>query len=269
MKRLLLTLGVLFFSCVLRAQETTVLTVYFETNSSVVNPVDAASIKNFLALPDSFNAVSLTLTGSCDDVGSEEANALLSEQRIASVKRLVNGVFKDALPIKEVNRGQVLMVDVITDTLAYRAGNRKVVLAFELKKKELKASDSVLKNARLIVGERIALNNILFEGGSSEFLPESNGSLIELFDLMQSNPTLKVCIRGHVCCGPLDRDGIDLSTGKYGLSVFRAQAVVNYLLSKGIPKDRLTFKGLGGSEPTGKGDRFDRRVEIEITAMEK
>lgn len=256
-------------SWVLFAQNTTVLSVYFDSNSSRLRASDSTAILNFLTLPDSIKPLALTLTGSCDDVGKAEHNVKLAAQRINSVRNLLNVVRKDSLPVTEVNRGSVLMVDVITDTMAYRAANRKVVLSLDYAKNVAKQVDSELTNASLKLGERIALNNILFEGGSSEFLPESNASLTELFDMMQSNPGLKVCIRGHVCCTPPDRDGIDLATGKYGLSVFRAQAVYNYLVRKGIGSERLSYKGLGASEPTGKGDRYDRRVEIEITATGK
>ena len=199
-------------------------------------------------------------------MGSEEANKFLASKRINAVRSVLTTFLKDTLSIQEVNLGRVQLIDAVTDTVPYRAANRKVLIALSYRIKLKTVEVSELISSQLKIGERIALNNILFEGGSSEFLPESNGSLLELYELLKSKPELKVCIRGHVCCTPKDRDGIDLSTGRYGLSVFRAQAVYSYLVNKGIAQERLTYKGLGASEPTGKGDRFDRRVEIEITA---
>ena len=51
------------------------------------------------------------------------------------------------------------------------------------------------------------------------------------------------------------------------LSQRRAQAVVNYLLSKGITKNRVTSKGYGSTMPiadneTAEGRQKNRRVEF-------
>jgi len=54
------------------------------------------------------------------------------------------------------------------------------------------------------------------------------------------------------------------------LSEQRAQAVVDYLVSKGVPSDVLTSKGFGTSVPvasndTEEGRKANRRVEFEVT----
>ena len=55
------------------------------------------------------------------------------------------------------------------------------------------------------------------------------------------------------------------------LSQERADAVVAYLVSKGIDKSRLTAKGYGSSRPvasndTAEGRQLNRRTEFEIIA---
>ena len=59
---------------------------------------------------------------------------------------------------------------------------------------------------------------------------------------MKENPTLKIQISGHT-------DNMGKATDNLTLSNNRAQAVVKYLVSKGIEPARLTFKGYGATKP--------------------
>ena len=71
---------------------------------------------------------------------------------------------------------------------------------------------------------------------------------------------VNVEVAGHTC---------SIGTDEYnmGLSQRRADAVRNYLISKGVPADRLTAKGYGESQPiadnaTEEGRVQNRRVEL-------
>ena len=71
---------------------------------------------------------------------------------------------------------------------------------------------------------------------------------------------VKAEVAGHTC---------SIGTDEYnmGLSQRRADAVRNYLISKGVPADRLTAKGYGESQPiadnaTEEGRVQNRRVEL-------
>ena len=53
------------------------------------------------------------------------------------------------------------------------------------------------------------------------------------------------------------------------LSKARAKTVVDYLISKGIPSDRLTFEGYAFEKPiatndTDEGRQLNRRVEFKV-----
>ena len=53
------------------------------------------------------------------------------------------------------------------------------------------------------------------------------------------------------------------------LSENRAKAVVDYLIGKGVGPNRMTFKGLGESDPiasneTEEGRKKNRRVEFKV-----
>lgn len=60
------------------------------------------------------------------------------------------------------------------------------------------------------------------------------------------------------------QDGLDLNTGKENLSVVRAKTIYDYLKHKGIKSKRMSYKGLKANYPTGKGAKYDRRVEIKV-----
>ena len=80
---------------------------------------------------------------------------------------------------------------------------------------------------------------------------------------MQQNPDiLKVQVEGHT-------DSVGTDAYNDGLSQRRSQAVVEYLVSKGIARDRLAAVGLGESKPiasndTAKGRAMNRRTEFVI-----
>jgi outer membrane protein OmpA-like peptidoglycan-associated protein/tetratricopeptide (TPR) repeat protein len=117
-----------------------------------------------------------------------------------------------------------------------------------------------LKNIKK--GSTIALRNIFFDTGKATLRAESNTELKRLVDLMKEAPKLKVEISGHT-----DNTGSNAINEK--LSQDRAQAVVDYLVSKGISKDRLTAMGYGSSVPvannnSAEGRQQNRRTEFKI-----
>lgn len=111
-------------------------------------------------------------------------------------------------------------------------------------------------------GETIVLRNIFFETDSSRLLPESETELNNLFELLTRNPGLKIEISGHT-----DNSG----TEAYNqfLSEKRAEAVYLFLTAKGISPQRLSFKGLGASQPvadnhTVEGKALNRRTQFRV-----
>jgi peptidoglycan-associated lipoprotein len=70
---------------------------------------------------------------------------------------------------------------------------------------------------------------------------DSKDSLDSYYQILIDNPTLIVEIQGHSDCTEKDFDK--------KLSQKRAQACVDYLVSKGIPQERLVAKGYGDEIP--------------------
>ncbi|MDD4107187.1 MAG: OmpA family protein [Prolixibacteraceae bacterium] len=88
----------------------------------------------------------------------------------------------------------------------------------------------------------INLENINYEFGSWELLPESRTSLDTLVALLMLNPTITIEIMSHT-------DHIGSEQFNFELSQKRAQSVVDYLIEKGINPQRLEAKGYGETWP--------------------
>jgi len=111
-------------------------------------------------------------------------------------------------------------------------------------------------------GSAFTLNNIYFESGKYELLEKSFAELDVLFIILLSQPSLKIEIGGHT-------DNTGNENENYTLSENRAKAVVDYLVSKGIVKERLTHKGYGPVRPVVPNDteeerKKNRRVEFRV-----
>ncbi len=119
-----------------------------------------------------------------------------------------------------------------------------------------------IKLQKIEVGKKIVLNNIFFDFDKSTLRSESTAELDRVVKMLNNIPTLKIEISGHT-----DNLGSDEYNQK--LSENRAKAVVDYLIAKGIAKDRLTFKGYGESQPisdntTDEGRQLNRRTEFKV-----
>ncbi len=115
---------------------------------------------------------------------------------------------------------------------------------------------------KLDVGSKIVLNNIFFDFNKATLRTESTNELERLLSLMNEISTLKIEISGHT-------DNVGTAAYNQPLSESRAQSVVNYLISKGIEKGRMQFKGFGFSQPiatndTEEGRQQNRRTEFKI-----
>lgn len=116
---------------------------------------------------------------------------------------------------------------------------------------------------KLAVGNIFVLRNIYFDFDKAILKPASNKELNNLLELLQKKPDMHIEISGHT-----DSKGSD----EYNqvLSKKRAHAVVTWLVSKGISKDRLTYEGYGESSPLASNDdeeegrELNRRTEFKI-----
>ena len=88
----------------------------------------------------------------------------------------------------------------------------------------------------------IELPNIFYDFGKWDLRPESMVSLDRLVETLNDNPNVTVELMSHT-------DSRDTEEYNMDLSQKRAQSVVDYLIAKGIDRDRLTAKGYGETSP--------------------
>ena len=125
--------------------------------------------------------------------------------------------------------------------------------------------DILLKKAE--IGTTFVLKNIFFDFDKSTLVKESFVELDNLVSYLKVNKNLRIEIGGHT-----DNQGSEAYNET--LSLARAKAVYEYLLAKGIKKERLTYKGYGESVPiadnaTEEGRATNRRTEFKIMGYEE
>ncbi|MCL5991937.1 MAG: OmpA family protein [Bacteroidetes bacterium] len=122
--------------------------------------------------------------------------------------------------------------------------------------------DIVLFSKEAMIEKEVRINNLFFEYDKYELSPKSYLELDRLEEILKDFPGNKVEISGHT-----DNLGGDNYNNK--LSQQRAQSVVDYLVSKGLPANKFIAKGYGKSKPLAKNDTeegraMNRRVEFKI-----
>jgi outer membrane protein OmpA-like peptidoglycan-associated protein len=113
---------------------------------------------------------------------------------------------------------------------------------------------------KIKVGTKTALNNIFFDTNKFELLLTSMVELNILSELLRNNPTMVIEIEGHT-------DNVGDIKANQKLSENRAKAVYDYLISNGIHKRQLEYKGYGEEKPafsndTAEGRQKNRRTEF-------
>jgi outer membrane protein OmpA-like peptidoglycan-associated protein len=129
----------------------------------------------------------------------------------------------------------------------------------------------VIELPPVIVGSKIALNNIFFDFDKATLRKTSNVELKNILRLLTRYPNMVIEIGAYT-----DSKGTDAYNTK--LSKERADAVVNFLIEKGIAKDRLVANSYGETMPAApnqhvdgsdspEGRQLNRRVELKILKL--
>ncbi len=120
--------------------------------------------------------------------------------------------------------------------------------------------------SELAVGQTLRVNNLYFLSDSSAITDDSYEVIDEVYDFLRANQSVVIEIGGHT-------NTIPPHSYCDALSAKRARNVANYLYDKGIPENRLTFKGYGKREPitddkSRVGKRKNQRVEVKIMSIQ-
>lgn len=128
---------------------------------------------------------------------------------------------------------------------------------------------------KLKKGAKYPLGNINFFPGVATLLPQSYASVDALYHLMAKNKKMIILIEGHINGYAINsKDPGEAFPGEYqDLSEDRARTVRDYLLRKGIVKERMNIIGLAATQmlfPHHKTEQeasANRRVEIKIITI--
>jgi outer membrane protein OmpA-like peptidoglycan-associated protein len=119
-----------------------------------------------------------------------------------------------------------------------------------------------VKRSEMEKGKIITLDKLYFPADSSSITSDSRDVLNEVFEFLKTNKDVAIEIGGHTNDLPPDDYCFKLSTA-------RAKSVAEYLINRGINRDRLQYKGYGKTKPiasnkTAYGRKQNQRVEIKI-----
>jgi len=169
-----------------------------------------------------------------DKSGRPLANANVqlvgSDGIIANVRTDDNGAFRFML---NPNTDYVL----IASREGYLNGKGRETTRGLTESKEFDVNIELTSTAR-----PIELPNIFYDFDRWELRPESMAALDRLIEVLNDNPTIVIELGAHTD----SRGSLDYN---YDLSQKRAQSVVNYLIERGVPTERLRAKGYAQSQP--------------------
>ncbi len=123
--------------------------------------------------------------------------------------------------------------------------------------------EHVIRLSKLVKGYSKVLRNLYFDFDKAILKDDSYTELNKLEKMMSENPGTQIGIVGHT-------DIVGTEAYNIGLSLQRALAVKNFLVSKGIDTRRIKTGGLGSRFPLASNDdekegrELNRRVELVI-----
>ena len=151
-----------------------------------------------------------------------------------------------------------LMLSVKQEGVAFTSQyvSTKDTTNFSPKKKDIQLST-------LEVGGQYTINDILFAYNSDQINDTIKVVLNEFAEYLMINPKLRLSLQGHT-------DDIGSSESNMTLSTSRAKTVYDYLVARGIEKNRLAFQGMGETKPiapntTEEGRAKNRRTVFVVT----
>ncbi len=232
--------------------------VYFDTDVFDLTKTEKTRLQKFLSSQTKNEVLKIEIYGFCDDIGSDNYNLGLSQNRADAIKSIFIEANFFPEKIMTVDGKGELLLNIVdeTDPSVIRSLNRRVDVVISYPEKEQLEINKKGEN-------KILLDNVLFITGYS-YLTRSSKKILDDVAEALTKEKFSFIIQGHVCCTEGELDAIDRKTNKRNLSVSRAKYVYDYLLKKGIKKSRMSYEGMAHKYPLGGSEDKDRRVEILI-----
>lgn len=230
----------LFYNTCLFAQRTDSITIYFNPDEYTINSTSISALQLFVR----DKICVYEIVGYTDTTNTMHYNKALAKKRADAVKNL--------LATWNVPACEDFIVEYYGETNQFGnqlADNRVVIVKAKVTTTEpvqLSSSpspDTVATTDSLL----LSTDKILFYPDSYRIRPESLDYLDDLFKQLRSYHIETFEIIGHVNYQS-NRQANQLKD-IYKLSEDRAKAVATILIQKGLPSDRITYKGVGNSQP--------------------
>jgi outer membrane protein OmpA-like peptidoglycan-associated protein len=206
---------------------------------------------------------------------TEEGKDALAGANVELIEVFPNGMEKTAYYMKS-DPNYYFDVDMNKNYKLVVRKDGYFTKTIELNTSNLGTIDTIRKDigiAKLELNKTYTLQNVLYEFGKATLTENSKAVLDNLYQIMVENPAFIIELSAHT-------DAIGSDAANMKLSQARAESCVNYLLGKGITKDRMVARGYGESMPKvpnmtddGKDDpagrAINRRTEFKITGLKK
>jgi len=127
----------------------------------------------------------------------------------------------------------------------------------------LQQLNTIMETRETARGLIMNMSDVLFDFGQYSLKPEAREKLAKVSGILLAHPGLNLQVEGYT-----DNVGSDEFNQK--LSDQRANAVSDYLISQGIPQDRVSARGFGKNNPIASNDNAagrqqNRRVQIVVS----
>jgi len=207
-----------------------VASVFYEHSKSKIDERKSPGLKQLLEILEEHEHVVIEIGAHTDATGSSRYNQELSEKRAKEVKRYLEkkGVASIRLIAKGYGESKLLnkCKDGVKCSDSEHAKNRRT---------EFK----VVGQKGFSVGDVIKVDHINYELNKAKLDMKDSRGLTEIIALLKKSK-ISVEIRSHT-------DSRGSSKYNQELSEKRAKAVYNYLVTNGVSKHRLKYKGYGES----------------------
>ncbi|GGF02417.1 OmpA family protein [Hymenobacter cavernae] len=162
---------------------------------------------------------------------------------------------------------------LIADRPGYFAARNSVTTVGRTPKQEELPNDQndirlpvTLTLTKIVKNKAIVVENIFYDYDKANIRSDAAVELDKLVETLNDNPGITIELSSHT-----DSRGKDAYNQT--LSQRRAQSAVDYIISKGIDKSRITAKGYGESQPVVKNAKTEaeyqrnRRTEFKVTKI--
>lgn len=236
------------------------LNILFDIDKAVIRDEYRDEVGRVATFMQKFPSTTAVIEGHTDDVGSDEHNMQLSQQRAESVVNyLVDkfGIDRSRLAAKGYGKTRPIADNATEEG---RQKNRRIeaIIACAVDIKGLKP-----------LPDKLCLNlKVQFDTDKADIKPRYDGEIAKVADFMKENPTVTALVEGHT-------DNVGTAEYNMKLSQRRAESVVSYLAEKfGIERSRLAAKGYGETRriaynSTPEGRAQNRRVNVILDCVIK